>query len=1288
MKIRIVTFIAFSIALFSGTFLSAQAHLRREVSLQWEGSPRTITDEESGEVRAAYLYFSGASLSDEHPQWPEYRLSIPLQGPARLQVQIRNPQREAFGESLQNLPLQLDQLPSDWIIRTEVAQAARKWYGYISIIPLRKTATGYERLTAFSLDIQTVDAAPAQVRNPYNPPLYSRLADGDIYKMAVSKRGMYKLDYDFLKNELGVKVDEIDPRKIEILGIGGGMLPEANSAFRYEDLEPCAIFVKGEEDGSFDPGDYLLFYAEGADLWFFDENDQRFRYSKNVYDTKNYYFLKIGSENGLRVSSQSGNGAVYSTTSYDDYAHHEEETFNLLNSPSHQGSGKQWFGEYFYIQRDYSFSFEFPGRITADTVFFEVNFAGRGSTSSNYKVKHGNMVFTSGTITGVSLSNPDTQYAYTKRLKGDFISSANPIDLTVEYPLNSKGDNEGWLDYITLNVRRALSFSGSQMNFRDKRCRLYESSAFTLSDANGNVRIWDVSDPLKPVVREGSLSANALTFSLQNEYGIPELVAFDESQKLLQPEAIGKIPNQNLHGISDVDMIILYHNDFKAQAEQLAAHRSSRGLQVQTVLIDDVYNEFSAGRQDVSAIRDFMRMLYQRDPDFRYLLLFGDGSFDFRDILGYGSHFVPTYETSNSLHPIYSHPSDDYYALLDEAEGGDLNGGLDIAIGRLPVQNAQQAQDVVDKIIHYETSPEVLHDWRLRALFVADDEDNAIHMRDCNAIADSALLLYPFLNTDKLFVDAYKQEATSFGQRVPDLEKALNDRIFQGVLTVTYLGHGGWKGWAQERILQPPQILNWENYDNLPLFITATCSFAGFDDPNNTTAGELVLFNPRGGGSALFTTVRPVYASQNKTLTMAAIKPLYELDEQGSGQPIGLVLMNAKNANGVSDSNSRKFLLLGDPAMRLALPRYQVVTTAINGEPLGPEADTLSALEQISISGQILDLNGQPMPSFNGIIYPSVFDKPGTYQTLGQDNTPVKTYQLQKNLLFRGRASVENGAFTFSFLAPKDIDYSYGPGKISYYATDGQSADAAGYSNDIIIGGISPNATDDDEGPEVEVYMNDENFVFGGMTGPSPLLLVKLQDDLGINVVGNSIGHDLTAVLDEDSDNTYLLNNFYEAELDDYTRGSVRYPLEDLSEGRHSITVKAWDVANNSAEGYTEFIVAGSAEVALKHVLNYPNPFINSTCFQFEHNMEGSDMDVQVDIYTINGRLVKSLRQKILTTGSRLSNDNCLHWDGTDEFGDPLAKGVYIYKVRVQATLPGSGVVSGESDFEKLVILR
>ena len=218
--------------------------------------------------------------------------------------------------------------------------------------------------------------------------------------------------------------------------------------------------------------------------------------------------------------------------------------------------------------------------------------------------------------------------------------------------------------------------------------------------------------------------------------------------------------------------------------------------------------------------------------------------------------------------------------------------------------------------------------------------------------------------------------------------------------------------------------------------------------------------------------------------------------------------------------------------------------------------------------------------------------------------------------------------------------------------------------------------------------MNDENFVFGGMTGPSPLLLVKLQDDLGINVVGNSIGHDLTAILDEDSDNTYLLNNFYEAELDDYTRGSVRYPLEDLSEGRHSITIKAWDVANNSAEGYTEFIVAGSAEVALKHVLNYPNPFINSTCFQFEHNMEGSDMDVQVDIYTINGRLVKSLRQKILTTGSRLSNDNCLSWDGTDEFGDPLAKGVYIYKVRVQATLPGSGVVSGESDFEKLVILR
>ncbi len=1266
--------------------LSAQRMAFQSVELSWENQVRQITDEKTGETTAVYLYFQDAYYGDEHPQWPQYRLRIPLEGPSSLQVNILRAQTALLSENQKHPLLHLEQLPADWKIYTRTAKARGQWYGYISIVPLRKSAAGYERLQSFELDIKK---RPAQVRSapPYNPPYTSQLADGDIYKIAVTKRGVHKIDYNFLKNELGLAPEQVDPRKIQILGMGGGMLPEANDIERYEDLEPCAIYLKGQEDGSFDPGDYILFYAQAAGVWTYDEEQNFFRFQTNLYDTKNYYFLKIGSEDGLRIPTQTASPGSYVTDSYDDYAHHEEELFNLLNSPGHQGSGRYWFGEYFYIQREYNFSFDLSGRITSDTVFFEAKLAARSSTTSSFKVKHGSSVFSSSSINAVNISSVDNQYAETKVLKGFFFSQVNPLDITVEYPLNASGSNEGWLDYLTLNARRKLQMNGAQMNFRDKLCRFYPSTSFTLSGAGAGVRVWDVSNPLKPIEYAGSLSANGMSVHVPNNFQIPELVAFDESQDLLQPQAIGKLDNQNLHGISGADMLIIYHKTFRAQAQQLAEFRRDQGLQVELVDVELIFNEFSSGRQDPTAIRDFVRMLYQRDPQFRYLLLFGDSSFDFRDIAGLGSHFVPTYETGNSLHPIYSYPSDDYYALLDENEGGNLFGGLDIAIGRLPVQNAQQAQDVVDKIIHYESSPQALGDWRQRALFIADDEDSGIHMRDCDSIANKVLELFPFLNTDKLYVDAYEQVATSFGQRVPSLEKALNDRIFQGVLTVTYLGHGGWRGWAQERILQTPQITSWENYDKLPLFITATCSFAGFDDPQNTTAGELILFTPRGGGSALFTTVRPVFASQNETLTRAAMISLYQRPD-GLARPLGMILMDAKNNSGASGTNSRKFLLLGDPAMRLALPAYQVLTTSINGQGISLEADTLSALEQITISGEVHDLNGNLLNDFNGVLYPSVYDKKKTYQTLGQDNTPVRNYTLQKNLLFRGKVSVQNGLFSFSFVAPKDIDYSYGPGKISYYAADEKGEDAGGYFEDFIVGGINPNAVNDDQGPEVEVYMNTEDFVFGGLTGPDPILLVKLQDDLGINVVGNSPGHDLTATLDEDDQNTYLLNDFYEAELDDPTRGSLRYPLQELEAGPHSITIKAWDLANNSAEGYTEFIVADNGEIALKHVLNYPNPFINSTCFQFEHNMEGQEMDVQVDIYTISGRLVKSLRQKIYSQSSRLSNENCLSWDGTDEFGSPLAKGVYLYKVKVRVNDLELQDLKGESDFEKLVILR
>ncbi|MCB9082394.1 MAG: type IX secretion system sortase PorU, partial [Lewinellaceae bacterium] len=614
-----------------------------------------------------------------------------------------------------------------------------------------------------------------------------------------------------------------------------------------------------------------------------------------------------------------------------------------------------------------------------------------------------------------------------------------------------------------------------------------------------------------------------------------------------------------------------------------------------------------------------------------------------------------------------------------------------IAVGRLPVKSEAEALAAVEKIKRYDLAPETYTDWRNRIAFVGDDEDGNLHVNDANLIADDIRQQYPALNIDKIFLDAYPQESTSGGNRFPSVTEAINQSVFKGTLALTYLGHGSPRGWAQERVLTIPDIVNWQNRYRMPLLVTATCSFTAYDDPEFVSAGEEAFLNPNGGAIGLLTTVRAVFANQNAELTDRTLVTLFSRPD-GAILTIGEAMQRAKNSftGSFITLNSRKFTLIGDPSQRLAIPDLQVRTTAINGKAVTETStDTLRALQQVRIEGEVVDFTGNRLENFNGILYPSIFDKVFLAKTLAQDRGSFPLdFQVQKNIIFNGRASVQNGRFAFTFVIPKDINYAFGAGKFSFYAAeDLGTRDASGSFQNISIGGNSTNQVGDDQGPQVDVFLNSTDFVFGNITGPEPVLYVQLTDDNGINVVGNSIGHDLEATLDENTQQIIVLNDFFSAALDDYTRGEVRYPLSKLSEGRHSIRVKAWDVANNPAEGYTEFVVASSAEIALEHVLNYPNPFTDRTCFQFDHNLPNQTLDVLIQIYTISGQLVKTIDQTIFSDGY-LRRDDCIAWDGRDDFGDRLARGVYLYRVSVRANIPGSTELRGESKFEKLVLLK
>ena len=1264
-------------------------------TLEWSEETPLTPVEDAGTYFISH--FKGAIYEESHPTLPYFSKRFLLDRYSEVEAVFANTVFEPYEKT----PSADDAVLSDDIaIKVSVDKDRSEYYGRLSFIPIRKVGVGqYERLVSFEIRLTyRAKSAPASLRggNTYT----SILSDGDIYKFAVSETGIYKLDYEFLKNEMGMDVDNIDPRTLKLYGNVGGILPELVGAERADDLVENAVRVVGEEDGTFNSGDYILFYGQGPNMWKYDVEKKVFNLPMNVYDTKNYYFIKISPGNGLRIANQpSVSGSTYTSTTYNDFMRYEKDIFNVMHDWGlAQGSGRKFYGDYFKVKvdEDYSDEFQVDGLVTNTPAYLKATFIGRVEDSGRtYSITANGNKFTSNTFSTTDGGSVDT-YAHERVIEAEFTPSG-PFDIQLEFNKGSNSFNEGWLDYIQLNFRRQLTMQGSQVVFRDIETLGNLASTFKLGNASNGIEIWDITDPLAPKRQEANLAGTELSFTANTEE-LKEFIAFNTSNGFLSAEAISneKIENQNIHATDNVDMAIIYPKVFEEEAERLAQHRRDfSGLDVVTVEINELFNEFSSGRKDAGAIRDFACMLLNRQPDkFRYLLLFGDGSFDSRDIYGLGGDFIVTYETSNSISPISAYPSDDFYGLLSDGEGASIgSGSLDIGVGRLPVKNLEEAKGAVDKIIFYDTRPENLRDWRNRILFIGDDEDNNQHTGDngANGVADYIGNKNKNLNIDKIYLDAFPQVSTSGGTRVPLATEAMNNNMFKGLLAMVYLGHGGTKGWTQERVLKIEDILSWSNKNGMPLIITATCSFSGFDNPAFTSAGELCFLNEKGGAIGLYTTVRPVFANANTELTRASMDTLF--NKLNNDPPtFGEVLRIAKNK--VGNSNSRKFLLIGDPSQKLALPNFQVATTKINGVDIATAAaDTIRSLQKVTIEGEVQDDFGNLMTNFNGIVYPTIFDKKVTYQTLGQHpKSPVYPFDLQKNIIFKGRASVTGGKFSFTFVVPKDIDYNYGNSKLSYYASDeSQMLDAAGNYQEVVLGGTDPNAIADDQGPKVEVFMDDESFVFGGITSSDPLLLVKLEDDNGINVVGNAIGHDLNGVMDNNSQQyNYILNDFYEAAIDDHTKGEVRYPLYNIPEGRHEIKVTAWDIANNPAEGFTEFVVVSSEKTALEHVLNFPNPFTTSTCFMFEMNppRPGVEVDALVQIYTISGRLIKTLEERIIFEDRRLGSDNCIRWDGRDDFGDPLAKGVYIYKVKIQSPNTGTTLLEGESEFEKLVILK
>lgn len=1207
------------------------------------------------------LNFKNANFSSKY----EYLPVFSIQKNGNFQIEKFEVLQSRKVSTLLFTKKQLDLISDDWLLNTQNGIQKRENISTTEILPFRRLGNEIEIIESFQLDmkISTLNSK-SSFNSTQQYASSSNLSSGDWYKFGIEKNGVYQIDASFLE-KLGLDLQNINSNNIKIFGHKGGMLPQLAGAERTDDIKEIPIKVIGQGKNI-----EIQAYLEGPESWNFDASSSTFQQTKNLYTHQKSYFITIGNTSGLRVStaneiSESANKTIQV---FDDYQHIEDDSENLLES------GSIWLGTEIGANNQLQYNFNFPNIVKTNPAKISLGLAAKSNLNTNtFQISSNGTILKNITIAPVGSSYLSNAANYSET-NFNLINPESNIPILINY--NRPDYNaKAWPDYITVNAQRALSFNQEPLYFRSiASVENGAISQFQISNWNNSITVWDVTDLFniqEIKVNNGSFKSNTNI--------LREFTAFQTP--ILTPIAIGKIENQNLHALDQADYLIITRKSLMSYAREIGEfHLQEEGLSYHVIDIEDVFNEFSSGNNDLTAVRNFVKMFYDRaatQPETapKYLLLYGNGNYDNRSL---DEFLLPSYQSTKSFQTVETYVTDDYFGLLDDNEGDDVTNTttnlLDIAIGRITVDNLEKASHSVEKIKRYY-SQSSFGSWRSQVAFMADDEDNNIHIRDANEVADIILDNYLNYNLSKIYLDAFKQQSVSGGNRYPDINEMLNNKIFQGLFYLNFVGHGGPNGLTDEKVVTFDEINRWNNKDKLFLFCTATCEFTRFDLPKRNSAGERVLLKSDGGAIALVSTTRLVFSDKNRIINENFTRFLMQASTEAN-QTIGSIFYKTKNITNTRENN-RKFALFGDPALRLAFPKNEIVTTKILS--YNEETDTIKSLSKITLQGEVRE-NGSRSADFEGIVNVIVYDKMTSQSTLSNDaSSPTYNFRLRNSSLYNGRTKAKDGSFEISFVVPKDINYNYGQGKLSYYADNG-TWDAIGYDQDLIVGGVADSVPLDNKGPLVDVFIDDKDFVFGGIAAKNSILYIQLEDENGINTSGTGIGHDITAILNEDSKNPIILNSFYEGEIGDYKKGQVKYPFSQLENGRYKINVKAWDVLNNSGEGYTEFVVEDKAELALYYVLNYPNPFTTKTEFSFEHNRPGDLLDIRIEIYTVTGKIIKTLQTSSLSNSRRVHD---IGWDGLDEYGDKIGKGVYIYKVSVKDS-------SGEKayKYQKLVLLR
>ncbi|MCF8240880.1 MAG: type IX secretion system sortase PorU [Melioribacteraceae bacterium] len=1097
----------------------------------------------------------------------------------------------------------------------------------------------------------------------------SVLSSGTWYKFETPDEGIYKIDRSMLPS-MGIDPATVDPRTIKIYNNGGKNLPENINASRPGDLLENAIRIVGESDGKFDEGDYILFYGRGVDFFEYDSSSTKFVRRKNWYSKKNYYWITSGGSNGKRmdaIASLSGTSA-YSQTTTKAFQFTEDDRYKILPS------GRLYFGdEYSTSANSKTYATSLTNIIPNSRIRYYFQFVNASSPSLQLEIfENGDRRF-SRSISGYG-ANPYSA--------GDLYSSffeytgTLPDDRSMlKFSFNATASNhKGYLDYFEIEYERLIKAINDELIFYSKDTTAdirYSVNNFV----DSFIEVYNVSDFYDvKIVQPASISGGQFTFiSAEQEGNVSKYYSLNKS-KYKTPVNFEKVENSNYRGDDPgAELIVITSRQFEEQAQRFAEYRStstSNAVEAKVFYVEQIYNEFGSGIADPTAIRDFVKYAYDNwSVQPQYVLLFGDGNYDYYNIEGADQNFITTYQSIESLREIYSYPSDDYYGWIS---GNDSL--IDIAIGRIPVKSNSDAKIIVDKVIRYETElPKSL--WRTKITLVADDgltsdgDDGKEHTFRSEQLTGN---IPKYFDLNKIYLIRYPTVITGLGRRKPNVNDAIIDAINNGTLILNFQGHGNPSVWTHERVYEKsvtiPRLKNSQYF----FLAAATCDFARYDDPQNTSGTEEMLFLPDAGTIGAFASARAVYSGQNSRLNEYFFSYLLEnRSDLNKPNRIGLAYQSAKVA--YAGTNTEKFHLICDPTLRLNEPSMPVNIDSVNGQNLSTQVQ-IKALGEVNVAGTVLKNDGTLNSTFNGEVILTVFDSEQIFRV----NDWNYDIHDQGGVIFKGRASVSNGEFTSSFIVPKDISYENKNGKIVAYIYDDES-DGIGSTESIIVGGTDSTAVDDGEGPSIDIYFDNFDFENAYLLNPEFTLLAKLEDQSGLNTTGTGIGHRLEGILNKDEDKPIDFTEYFIGDLDAGGKsGVVDYLFTNMNPGDYSIQIRAYDVFNNFSEEETHFTVVEGDGLVIRNIVNFPNPFSGSTFFTFQQNLS-NPINVKIKIYTVAGRMIKEIEQYGL-----IEKFVRIPWDGRDADGNQLANGTYLYKLVVE-TVDGQ---YSENFLGKLAVIR